>query len=100
MGSTRHFFQKGLIFLDSGKTGFFCKHVESILSIPYRGRVAHCSKLLHNVSYWQKNPNQATGLNPVAVNQFLIFFFIRFECSDSLSLLEILFILRSLFHLI
>ena len=36
------------------------KHVESILSIPYGGRVAHCFKLLHHVPYWQNNTNQAT----------------------------------------
>ena len=46
-----HIKQLGLIFLENGKTGFFSqnrrssKHVESILSIPYRDRVAHCFKL-------------------------------------------------------
>ena len=48
-----HLKQLGLIFLENGKTGFFSffqhgrssKHVESVLSIPYRDRVAHCFKL-------------------------------------------------------
>ena len=38
------------------------------------------------------------GSNPVAVNQFMIFFSIRFECSHSPSQLEMLLILRSLFN--
>ena len=45
------------LFSQSGKSS---KHVESVLSIPYRGRVSHRFKLLHNVPYWQNNPNQAT----------------------------------------
>ena len=87
-GSTRYFFQKGLIFLQNGKTAFFCflserssKHVESILSTPYRGCVAHCFKLLHNVPYWQNNPNHATEVQYRGSQLVFNFFSIRFECS-------------------
>ena len=64
--------------------------------------MAHCFKLVFAqcaVLAEEIQPGNR-GSNPVAVNQFLIFFSIRFECSHSLPELEMLFILRSLLYVI
>ena len=63
-----------LLFYQSGRTS---THIENILPAWSRGSVAHCFNLLHNL--WYRKPKEQPqigdrGSNPVAVNQFLIFF--------------------------
>ena len=53
------------------------EHIENMLHILRRGSVGHCFKLLHNVRTeqpkgWSQRGDR--GSNPVAINQFLIFF--------------------------
>ena len=60
-----------LLFYQSGRRSNYIENMSHILS---RGTMAHCFKLLYNVSTGQPTEQPQTGSNPAAtVNQFLIF---------------------------
>ena len=102
-------FPKASHFLGKRKTGFFpfikMGEAVSMLKVCYQfhietGWLTILNKLAVAQCAVQTNQARQQRFSPVAVNQFLIFFSVRFECSHTLSRLEMLFILRSSLNLI
>ena len=98
-GFTRIFCQKGLILLENGKTGFFCftrvrepAHI-SKMSYPFGVEAAW-----HTVLICCQIGDR--GSNPVAINQFLIFFLLGLHVRVCSFRLLIFFILCGLLYLI
>ena len=91
------FCQYGLLLLEHGKTGFFCftrvgepAHISKIFYL-FGVEAAWHTVLIYLTMCGTEQPKEQSqigdrGSNPVAINQFLIYFFfcIGFTCSRSL----------------
>ena len=101
------FFRKFLIFLENGKTGFFCflrvGEAVSMLKVYYQLHIEAAWLTVLNYCKMcrtdRTTPTRQQRFQSSGSQLVVAFFSVWFECSHSLSQLEILFILRSLLHL-